>query len=533
MNGQNRSVKGRGVATLIGLLTVCTVSTRQPRIAGATPGCTQSAIQAIAPTDTSITSATPQSSPVSYCDVFGYVATDNPGPNKVGFELALPDSWNNRFIFIGNGGFGSFQTAEASPSILTQFGFASAITDTGHSSSAPNPAVDATFALNNPGAQDDWLYRSVHVATVASKAIMQGYYTQALVHSYFSGCSNGGRQAMVEAEQFPNDYDGISAYAPALGDWPAGFNWILERVTASAENFLPPDKLQLLDAAVLKSCDKADGVVDGLIQDPRACNFDPQSLQCKGSDSPSCLTAGQVATVKAVYQGPNKVYPSFSVSDPASDNGWSPWIMGLASPDALGTAEPWSSVGDAPLQFDFQDGFLKYFVYGDATYNSLSFSINDSTQLARLKAVITRGGGDGTNPDLSRFQQHGGKLTIFHGWSDPALAPLETVQYYKNVANKMGGMSATRQFARLFMAPGTQHCGGGPGPNSWNPIAPVFFWVENGTAPDQIPAVHYQNDDPSSGVVTRTMPLCVYPNQAKYIGGDVNQASSWTCPSDS
>ena len=258
MNGQNRILKGRGMVTLIGLLTVCAVSTRQPRIAGAATGCARSAIQAISPTDTSIISATPQSSPVSYCDVFGYVTTDNPGPNKVGFELALPDSWNNRFVFVGNGGFGSFQTAEASPSILTQFGFASAITDTGHSSSAPNPSIDATFALNNLGAQDDWLYRSVHVATVASKAIMQGYYTQALVHSYFSGCSNGGRQAMVEAEQFPDDYDGISAAAPGLGDSFAGWNWNSEQVTASADNFVPPDKLKLLDAAILKSCDGAD-----------------------------------------------------------------------------------------------------------------------------------------------------------------------------------------------------------------------------------------------------------------------------------
>src|SRR5215469_9845012 len=237
MSGQNRSVKGRGVATLIGLLTVCTVFMCQPRIPGATTGCTPSAIQAISPTDTSIISATPQSSPVSYCDVFGNVATNNPGPKQVGFELALPDSWNNRFIFIGNGGFGSFPTAEASPGSLTQFGFASAITDTGHSSSAPNPFVDATFALNNRGAQDDWLYRSVHVATVASKAIMQGYYTQALVHFYFSGCSNGGRQAMVEAEQFPDDYEGISAAAPGLGNTFAGWNWNSEHVTASADNF--------------------------------------------------------------------------------------------------------------------------------------------------------------------------------------------------------------------------------------------------------------------------------------------------------
>jgi feruloyl esterase len=532
MSRRRQSIRAFFVLSLFGLL----LSGIQIGKARAAVSCTKRGIQAIAPANTTITSAAVQSSPAAYCDVLGYVTTTNPGPNQDIFELALPASWNGRFIFVGNLGFaGGLATTAAPANFAVQYGFAGAITDTGHESPASSPVFDATFALNNLAAQDDWLYRSVHAVTVASKAIMQAYYTQqALVHTYFVGYSTGGRQAMVEAQQFPNDFDGIAANRPALGDYWADFNRDSEQVTATPANFIPGDKLALVDKTVLNTCDGTDGVIDGLIQDPRACNFDPQSLQCSGAEGPSCLTAGEVATFKAVYKGAGKIYPGFTVSDPASEpatqNGWDSWITGLAAPDAPGTAEPWTSLDNAPGQFIFQDQFLKYFVFGDASYNSLTFNVNDPSQLAQLQAVATRGGADGTIPDLSAFSQRGGKLTIFHGWSDAAVTPLDTVQYYMNLAGKMGGIAATKQFARLFMLPGTQHCGGGPGPDVWNGFVPVLFWVENGTVPDQLPAYHFQNDDPSTGVVTRSMPLCAYPNQAKYIGGDVNQLSSWTCP---
>jgi feruloyl esterase len=180
-----------------------------------------------------------------------------------------------------------------------------------------------------------------------------------------------------------------------------------------------------------------------------------------------------------------------------------------------------------------QDQFLKYLVFNDPGYNSLSFDLKDPHQLAQLQSVVTRGGADGTNPDLSAFQQNGGKLVIYQGWSDEVVSPLETVQVYKDIAKEMGGISNIQQFARLFMLPGTHHCGGGPGPDNWDAFTPMVNWVLNGVAPNQITAFHYQNDDPSTGVITRSMPVCTYPNQAKYIGGDVNQASSWTCPSGS
>ena len=379
--------------------------------------CSQPGIQVLAPSDTTITSATAQINPAAYCDVFGYVTTQTDSTtNKVMFELGLPDAWNGGFELSGNGGFGgSLNTGQLPVTLLIPFGWATAVSDTGHESSSSGPELDGSFALNNPAARDDWLYRSSHVVTVASQAIIKGYLSQAPL-SFFWGCSTGGRQGLVEAQQFPSDFNGIVSIAPPIGNWVAGFNWDSEHVTAGADSFIPPDKIALVDQTVLKSCDKTDGVRDGLIQDPRACNFDPQSLQCKGADSSTCLTAAQVATLKAVYQGAKKSYPGYTQSDPGSDstdNGWADWITGLTAPDALGTAEPWSSLHNAPGQFLFQDQFLKFLVFNDPKYNSLTFDLTDLTQLAKLQAVVMRGGADASNPDLSAFRNNGGKLLIF------------------------------------------------------------------------------------------------------------------------
>ena len=239
--------------------------------------------------------------------------------------------------------------------------------------------------------------------------------------------------------------------------------------------------------------------------------------------------------LKAVYAGATtadgrKVYSGFSKSDPAGDDGWAFWTTGFVPPDAPGTAEPWSDLGLAPLQFIFQDQVLKFFVFGDPGYNSLSFNLN-SSDLARTQIVMNRGGAEGTDPDLSTFKDRGGKLIIYHGWSDPAVSPLETIRYYDGIIQEQGGLNRTGQFARLFMVPGMHHCiaSGGPAPNVFDPISPLIDWVERDEAPTQILATHFQDNDPSTGVITRTMPLCPYPEVAVFMGGDVNQASNWAC----
>ncbi len=492
--------------------------------------CTQPAIQSIAPADTTIVSATPVAAP-AYCNIFGYVTT--PGPNQVNFQLGLPTAWNGRFLFLGNGGFAGSLFSPVLPIVAgVSVGVATALTDTGHQSPS---VLDASWALNNLVKQDDFLVRAVHVSTVASKAIIQGFYG-GLGTSLFYGCSTGGRQALVQAQQYPEDFDGIVAVAPVLGNNFAGYNWNMRHLTVSPESYLPPDKLALVDAAVLESCDGRDGVIDGLIQDPRNCTFNPEKLRCKHGNTTDCLTKEQVKLVKAIYAGAStedgeQIYAGFTKSDPAGPNGWARWITGFQLPNALGTAQPWVSPVVPPLQFIFQDQFLKYFVFSDPNYNSLTFDLNNEDDRIQLAEVIDRGGAAATNPDLSAFINRGGKLLLYHGWSDPAISPLETVRYYKNVVETLGGgFERTQESARLFMVPGMQHClGSGPGPNVFNPAAPVVSWVLTGMAPEQIIAAHYQNNDPTTGIVTRTMPLCPYPEVAVFTGGKVNVAANWAC----
>ena len=500
--------------------------------------CTQSAIQAISPADTTIVSATPQSDPVVYCDVLGYVTTLHPGPNQVNFELRLPAQGNGRFLFIGNGGFGGgFGFPEVYPDFenvpaLTQAGFAIAFTDTGHQGNF----LDGSWAFNDEAKQDDFLFRGVHVTAVAAKTITNTFYGRR-TRSYFAGCSDGGREGLVEAQRYPGDFDGIVAGNPGIGPILPGFNWNQEHLAASADSYIPPDKLALVDASVMTTCDGADGVADGLIQDPRKCTFDPASLLCSVENNSNCLTEAQVAGVKSVYAGATMrdgrtIYPGLMKSDPAVEDSWATWITGFLPPDQAGTPEPWSDPTLAPWQFIFQDQALKFFVFADPGYNSLSFDMNNG-DLAKAHHVMNRGGAEGLNPDLSSFQNRGGKLLIYHGWSDPAFSPQETIDYYSSVIQQQGGLNPAEHFVRLFMVPDMQHCiGSGHGPNVFDPLSSLVDWVERDVEPRKIIAAHFQNNDSSSGVITRTMPLCPYPETAHFNGGDVNQASSWTCHRD-
>ena len=496
----------------------------------ATVPCTRPAIQAISPADTTIVSATRQSDPVRYCDVFGYVTTRHPGPNHVNFELSLPAKGNGRFLFIGNGGFAGSSTSFsdfADLARLTKAGFAIVRTDTGHD----GEPFDASWALDDRAKQDDYLFRGVHVTARAGKTITRQYYGQ-LSRAYFAGCSNGGRQGLVEAQRYPSDFDGVIAGAPALGAFVAGFNWNEQHLTADADSIIDWDKLALVDAAVRDNCDAIDGVVDGLIQDPRKCSFDHASLLCTAANDSNCLTTGQVSSLTAIYAGAatadgRVVYSGFPKSDSAADGSWAIWLSGFVPPDAPGAAKPWSEPTFPALQWTFQDQALRYFVFSDPDYDFRDFDI-DSNDLAEFHRVWNRGGGEASDPDLSSFDKLGGKLIMYHGWNDPAVSALETIRYFEKVNEQRPGKSAARS-ARLFMVPGMEHCiGTGPGPNVFDPLVSLIDWVENGKAPDQIIASHFQDND-LTGKVTRTMPLCPYPRTAVFKRGDVNNASNWRC----
>jgi feruloyl esterase len=539
----------KGVQTLVCAL-LFGLAPWTARSARAVVACTQSAIQSVASSNTTIVSATQQSDPVSYCDVLGYVTTTRTGQNQVNFELGLPVVWNGRLLFIGNG---VFAGSLAFPSVLFDFltpfpvptevsaGFATVVTDTGHQGSGDFPLLDGSWALNDAAKQDDWLFRGVHVVAVATKSITRSFYGTVL-RSYFAGCSTGGRQGLVEAQQYPADFDGIVAGDPALGDLSLGANWNEQHVTATADNYIAPEKLAIIDSAVMQTCDARDGVRDGLIQDPRKCPFNPERLRCRDGNNANCLTGEQAATLKAIYSGAStadgrQIYPGYAKSDPFGnpdlafgEDGWAFWLTGFELPNAPGSAEPWMVPEFPPVIFFYQEQFLKYFVFSDPNYNFLDFDLN-SHDLTRAETVINRGGAGGTNPDLSGFARRGGKLILYHGWSDPAISPLATVRYYDSVIEQQGDVKRTKQFARLFMAPGMRHCigSGGPGPNVFAPLISLIDWVETGAVPEQILATHFQNNDPTTGVITRTMSLCAYPNVAVFKGGDVNTASNWAC----
>jgi Tannase and feruloyl esterase len=368
--------------------------------------CDTTTIQGKAPTGTTITSAaivTSVTPPVTYCDVKGSIATSTDGQNNtVIFELGLPNAWIGDFVFIGNGGFaGSLQAVEAGEFIgSVSVGLATAATDTGHESAlGPLGSLDGSFGLtsgNEPAlaAREDFSYRAVHLSTLASEAITTAYYGSAMF-SYFDGCSTGGRQAMVEAEKFPSDFNGIVAGDPAIGDPIAGFNWNDRALLKSSAGYLSPSDIQLVDQAVLAECDGLDGVVDGLIQDPRKCNFNPKSLMCKGSNKTNCLNNQQVKTLQAIYSGAvtngnASLYPGYMASDPGGPDGWDEWITGFFPPQ-FGVANPWgtapTSLEVAPFQWSFQDQFMKYFVFDDPAYDSLAFNFRHKVDVNALNTI--------------------------------------------------------------------------------------------------------------------------------------------------
>jgi Tannase and feruloyl esterase len=544
-----RHLSAKLALTVLALSLTLALAPCAPARAQTIPNCTETNLQSLANSlayPVTITAATPEyvpSTTIAFCDVTGDITT--PGTNTIEFELGLPVLFNTNFLFIGGGGFnGYIPTGVVDPGV--EAGFATAYTDSGHESvfaSTPYAglsALDGSWALDNTAAQEDFSYLGVHATTVIAQSITTGYYDSSSLTSYFDGCSTGGREALVEAQKFPDDYNGIIAGDPAISDPIAGFNWNDEALLSSAASYLPESAVNILDAAVTEACDGSDGVIDGLIEDPRLCKFDPASIECKGGNTSNCLTAAQVATVKAIRRGAHaedgtQLYPGFSLSNPGGPDGWIAWITGdsVDYPPTFGVAEPWgnppASLAIAPLQWSFQDQFLKYFVFNSPTYDSLTFDFNGS-DVAMLENVVKMYGGNGENPDLSPFFNNGGKLIMYHGWSDPALTPFVSVDYYRAVAKRLGGgFKHLQRDARLFMVPGMHHCGGGPGPNLFNPLPQLMEWVEGGPAPDEIVATHCVNNDTSSCVVERTMPLCPYPQIASYIGGPIEVASSWIC----
>jgi hypothetical protein len=463
-----------------------------------------------------------------FCRVQGTLKSS--ADSDVAFEVWLPPeaAWNGKYEGVGNGGFAGSLIYPGMEWAL-EGGYAVSGTDTGHSGGS----LDAAWALGHPEKIVDFGWRGIHETASTAKAIIDAYYTKAPVRSYFAGCSDGGREALMEAQRFPKDYDGIVAGAPANFWTQLLSNGVSvdQALTATPDSWISPEKLAVVIDAVLKACHGENGFLD----DPRECRFDPSSLVCKAGQTDQCLSAPQVAALKTIYSGLHDasgttIIPGYPPGGESGPPAWPLWITG---------AEP-KRVGET-LIYGFVNGY-----FSDMVFDKPGWDLNSQSPAADLAEAQkkTASAVDSTDPDLSAFQAAGGKLLQYHGWSDAAIPAQSSILYYEEVAAKLGGVDSVKSFYRLFMAPGMQHCGLGLGPSavggvfglpspSRDPthdvVAALAHWVEDGKAPDRIVATRYRDDDPSKGVVAQR-PWCAYPAVARYSGqGDRADAASYAC----
>jgi feruloyl esterase len=460
----------------------------------------------------------------AFCRVAAEISPTPDSIIKIEVWMPLAD-WNGKYQGEDNGGFAGL-IGYSSLGAAIKRGYAAAGTDTGH------VGFDAAWALGHPEKVIDFGYRGIHEMSVKAKAIIDAFYGQQPQRSYFVGCSDGGREALMEAQRFPEDYDGILAGAPA-NYWThlmVGAVWVNLAILPDPASYIPAEKIPAIGAAVLAACDAQDGVTDGVLNDPRQCHFNPSTLLCQGADSNSCLTAPQVTALKKIYAGPvdsagHRVFPGYVPGAEEGPGGWTPWITGKT---------PGS---DFMLFFGKQ--YFANMVYDQADWDYKTFHVDQATKTADEKTARAL---NAIDPDLKPFRARGGKLIMYHGWGDAAIPAPNTIDYYNTVVAKLGRRK-TDEFARLFLVPGMQHCGGGPGANSFGQrgTAPPFDpehniymaleqWVEKGVAPSQVIATKYVDDSNPEKGVKMTRPLCAYPLVAKYKGaGDTNDAANFVC----
>jgi feruloyl esterase len=441
--------------------------------------------------------------------------------SDIKIEVWMPEmGWNGKLLGNGNGGW----TGSISPATLAtalRRNYATAMTDTGHEGGS------ASFALGHPEKLIDFGYRSTHEMTVKAKAIIAAYYGRPPELSYFNGCSAGGKQGLTEAQLFPGDYNGIIAGAPA-NNWThimAQVVWATQAVHKDEASFIPAEKLSALHEAVMAACDAHDGVKDGVIDEPARCKFDPKAMQCKGGDGPACLTAPQVEAARKIYSAvknprtKQEISPGF---EPGSEAGWAKVVAG-PMPSPLGT------------------DLFKFVVFKNPDWDYKTLNFDSDIALADM---IDNGTNNATDPNLKSYFERGAKLLQYHGWSDPLIAPLNSVNYYQSVEKTVGdgassgikvgkgGVNVDKTAAdhvrasyRLFMAPGMDHCDGGDGPSTFDMLGALEQWVEQGKAPDRIVAYRVRD-----GKTDRTRPLCPYPQVAVYKGkGSTDDDENFTC----
>jgi feruloyl esterase len=452
-----------------------------------------------------------------FCRVAGF--TTPTSDSHIQFEVWMPETgWNLKYLQAGCGGFCGAISYGSMAEPLRR-GYAVAATDDGHEASV----IDASWAVNHPQKVIDFGYRSLKQTTDVAKDLIFAFNMNSPQRSYFMGCSDGGREALMEAQRFPQDFDGIVAGSPA-NFWThlfTGFVWDQQALAGISGGDLSQADLNTVTTSVLAQCAGHDGGLstDQFLNNPPACRFDPHTLS---------LAQDKIAALDKIFSGPPGIFPGYKVGagEASSFVDWPLWMTDTGNPAGA-------------LQELFGDNFFEFIVFPNTGWTPGTFSAAENAKQADMRtgAIL-----NSIDPNLRPFKSHGGKLIQYAGWSDTAISPVSDINYYNAVTEVMGGPGDTRDFYRLFMAPGMAHCGGGPGPNAFgngvngpNPADPaddllsaLDNWVVNRVAPKEIIATKYVNDDPKQGIAFQR-PLCVFPKIAKYKGGSTTAASSFKC----
>lgn len=466
--------------------------------------------------DVRYTSVEAVATPAPHCKAAGII-----GP-EIRFELLLPDDWNGKFVMGGGGGFvGSVQNSALAYGAL-QSGYATVGTDTGHQ----NQGIDASWALHNLERIVNFGHQAVHRTAVTAKSAISHYYGANIERNYFMGCSRGGGQALMEAQRYPDDFDGIVAGAPAYswsGIAASGIQ-IQQAMFPDPTNLsaavISPAEQAMLEGMILSRCDASDGIEDGFLNDPRQCDFKVSELpSCAAGDNDECFTPDEKTAISKIYDGPvdsmgQPMFYGYPFGGESDGAGWSGWLSG-------GTTNSNRNNGSRPIPnatFGFSTGIMKYLVFHDPDWDYSTYKFENFDNETKILAATL----NATNPDLSAFREKGGKLLIYHGWSDSALSADATIGYYEQVLQHDASAS---EDVRLYMMPGVLHCAGGKGPSVVNFLDVLDQWVESGVAPEAIVASY-----PPGGQRTGSRPLCAYPQVAQYAGsGNEFDAANFSC----
>lgn len=439
-----------------------------------------------------------------YCEVTALI-TPVPG-SKITALYRLPRNWNGRMLGLGGGGWAGNLYLSSPPSgpgraadLGLPRGYATAQTDGGHSST---DALDVSWIPNNAVAVTDFSYRAIHEMTALGKQVVAGYYGRPPAKSYYQGCSTGGRMGMMETQRFPEDYDGVVAGAPVYSLLVQSSNVVRDQIFKAPGASIPLEQMKVVNDAVLAACDAADGLKDGIVTDPRRCDWEPKSLQCKnGVSDGRCLTPAQVEALNEAYRTVRTrsgVVGNYGLTR-GSEAGWNPLVPTIPGPRHV-------------LNGDL--GNLIPLMFGESGFDPAKFDIE--TRQAAIHRTPFAAEYEASSTDLSRFFGRGGKLLLWHGFDDPGPSPFATIDYYERAVKANGGASL-----RLFVLPGVQHCMSGPGADTFDPLTAMEQWVEKGTVPETMVA--------KNRMASFERPVCAWPKLPYYRSGAPASAGSFVC----